>query len=288
MQKVDLEIHENKKRWKSFRETSFNFADVRKNELQRILEIIEAGKIEPSSSILEVGTGGCYLTFPLARLIKSFGGQLSTADVDQAALEEFLKKKQLLEKCLKSELPIESCLISDSCFEQKKFPNSYCEKFDIVTSLATFHHFDSRASHIKSGTIGRTNALKEFFSMIKPGGRLVLSDVCHGSSVQEYFDAIDNPIHFYPNGHPHDFFTAEQFKFNLEEAGFSIKYLAVEQVPWIFKTQNDCMNFLSGLHNARCSSMEILEIANRILGFKQKHGRFELNWQLLFIEALKK
>lgn len=283
MEHLDINDTSNRERWKNFREASTTHSDVRQRELQRTLELINA---KPGDSVLEVGTGGCYLTFPIARQMQN-NGRLITADVNQIGLHEFSLKKQELENVTGVDLPVEPIHISDSPFESKKFPDSYNNKFDIVASLATFHHFDSRASNIKSGITGRINALKEFFAMLKPGGRLIIADIGQGSRTQKYFDAIDNPRCFYPHGHPHDFFTPEDFRFHLEEIGFSVKHLAIEDVPWAFKSKEHCMQFMSQMHNAKCPSEEVFEIANTVLGFKSRPGYMLLNWQLMFLEATK-
>lgn len=283
MGSLSIEDRSNIERWKKFRQASSTHSEVRKCELKRTLELIAAN---PGDSVLEVGTGGCYLTFPISRQVQE-KGHLVTADVNRIGLEEFLNKKRILEDVFRTKLPIEPYLFSDAHFESRKFPESYNSKFDIVASLATFHHFDCRAMDIKSGITGRTNALKEFFTMLKPGGRLIIADVGHGSSAQQYFDAIDNPRHFYPLGHAHDFFTPNEFRFHLEKIGFSVKHLAIEEVPWVFESKEHCMEFLCQMHNAKCPPEEVFDIATRILGFESRPGYFALNWQLMFLEATK-
>ncbi|MGZ3768728.1 MAG: class I SAM-dependent methyltransferase [Bdellovibrio sp.] len=281
MDTVNVRDQSNLERWENFRKTSVD-SEVRQLELKRILHLINAN---PEDTVLEIGTGGCYLTFPLSRQI--YNGHLITADVDEFGLNEFLIKKKYLEEALNKKLPIDSYLFSHSPFCPKKFPKSYTEKFDIITSLATFHHFDSRATDIQSGRQGRIQALKEFYSMLKLGGRLIIADVANGSASQRYFDAIDNPRHFSPHGHPHDFFTLQEFRLHLEEIGFSVKHLAIEEVPWKFQSEGHCMHFLSRLHNAKCPPDEVLELAKDILGLERHLESYTLNWQLMFMEAVR-
>lgn len=277
---ADPEIQE---RWRRYRQINSAFGDVRKAELDRMLNLIGA-KVD--STILEAGTGSCYLTLPLASRLGK-GGLLITADVNRQSLKELSRKVEQRRLELNLDHSVQPFHYSDDYFRERKFPDEFREKFDMIVSLATFHHFDSRAEHIRSGFSGRTNALKEFFTMLKPGGRLIIGDVAEGTRAERYFNAIDNPRHLSPLGHPHDFFSVSQFTEILKRLGFEIGTAAIEDVPWVFHSADQAMIYLNRLHNARCPAQESFDIAQKIVGFNEVGRKLELAWQLQFIEAIK-
>jgi ubiquinone/menaquinone biosynthesis C-methylase UbiE len=215
-------------------------------------------------------------------------GRLISSDVNAQGLKEMRKKYKAMKKRKSSMASIESLHFSDDYFDANKFPTSLDGSLDAVVSLATFHHFDNRAPEFDTGHQGKTLALAEFKRMLKPGGRLVIADICDQTCTQRYFDAVDSPIHFYPTGHPHDFFDRDSFRSTLESLGYHVDSLELRETPWVFDSMAIAATYMNRLHNAKCSPEESLAIAEREIGFKQVGKQYHLQWCLMFLYATKR
>lgn len=257
-------------RWQNYRKANFDKPSARENELSKVFQLINP---RDGQHILEIGTGNGYLTIPLAKAVGSQGFVL-TADVSRENLESVEKTK--------GDLHIETRLFSDN---EPICKNDELGKFDIVASIATLHHFDNRSEG--TGENNRISALKAFYSYLKPGGKLVIADVTHGTISQKYFDSIDNPKHCHPNGHPHDFFTLERLTEVVKEVGYKDVDVIIEYVPWKFESEEEAKNFIHTIHNAKCTPEESFEISKNVLGFKKVDDHFELGWELFFLTARK-
>ncbi|TSD01392.1 MAG: protein-L-isoaspartate(D-aspartate) O-methyltransferase [Parcubacteria group bacterium Athens0714_25] len=258
-----------KNRWKNYRKAHLNNLGVRKNELEKIISLINPRK---EDIVLEIGTGSGFLTIPLAKLCT----HVFTADINNGNLNEIKRKT--------TKLPIKTILIKPK--EKNFFSKIYFNKFDKVATLATLHHFDNKKDD--SGESGRIKLLKETYNLLKPNGKLVIADVLHNTNTQKYFNALDNPLFCYPNGHPHDFFSKERLQKILKNIGFSEVKIEVLNMPWNFKNIDEAKNFIHLLHNANCAKQKSLELAKKILGLNKTNGYFQLNWQLFFLTATKK
>lgn len=268
--KMILEKTLEHKRWESFRDAIATHPQVRERELS--LTLLLAG-VKERDHVLEIGTGSGYLTCPIAKATGPYG-RIVTSDVSEEPLQRIIQSPNGIETYLLHTDPYRS-----------KFPIRFTGKFDKIVSLATFHHFDSRA--IGSGDIGRKTMLNESHIMLRDEGKLVIADICDDTPTQRYFDSIDDPVHFPPSGHPHDFYTSEQFAQRAKEAGFSEVDFDVVEVPWNFPSEESAKKFIHQIHNAKCSEEESFEIAREMLGFKKKEDHYELGWQLGFLRAQK-
>lgn len=258
-----------KERWENYRKANNDRPLVRNNELKEIFNLLnpQAGEI-----ILEVGTGNGYLTFPIADSVRT--GKIVTADVGEDNLRSVIERNT-------GDLPIKTMLFND----EEMFSDLKDGSFDAVATIATLHHFDNR--NRRSGERGRIKALKEFNRVLRTSGRLVIADVIHDSISQKYFDAIDNPEHCFPEGHPHDFFKKERLNKLLEEAGFKKINIEVKKVPWQFSSESEAVDFVHTIHNAKCSPEDSFKIAKDYLGFTKINGNYELGWELYFATAIK-
>ena len=267
MEKQDIE-----QRWENYRKANSDKPSARENELRKIFSLLNPHNGE---KIWEVGTGNGYLTFPLAEAVGKTGEIIST-DVNDGNISDVANKN--LEKKLNIEaklLPVDPPLLGDE----------YSDYFDSVATIATLHHFDNRKKD--TGETGRTNAIRTFYKTLKKGGRLVMSDPLNGTITQKYFDAIDNPEHCYPDGHPHNFFTKERLQNLVQEIGFKNISVEVAYMPWKFSSQDEAVKFVHTIHNAKCTPDESFEVAKTVLGFKKVDDHYELGWELFFLTAWK-
>ncbi len=114
-----------------------------------------------------------------------------------------------------------------------------------------------------------------------------MADPLYSAISQKYFDAIDNPIHCHPLGHPHDFPTKKRLIEMVQENGFKNVQFELAFVPWKFLSQEEASSFIHTIHNSQCSSEESFGIAQKYLGFKKIDDHYELGWELFFLTAVK-
>lgn len=268
MTSLDLE-----RRWQNYRKANFDRPTARENELMEMFHLLDP---KSGERIWEVGTGNGYLTFPVAEAVTP-SGEVVTTDVEKGNYEAVIEKNRT------RQLPITSLLLGVGA--SPMLTDAHGSYFDAVTSVATLHHFDNRKQ--ATGHEGRVAALRECYDRLKPGGRLVLGDPLHGTTTQQYFDAIDSPEYCAPEGHPYDFFTADELVGLLTSIGFRDVHIEVKTVPWKFASRNEAAAFVHTIHNARVSPEESLRLAERILGFSRVADHYELGWELFFLTAKK-
>ncbi|MDO8664028.1 MAG: class I SAM-dependent methyltransferase [Candidatus Liptonbacteria bacterium] len=261
------------KRWENYRKANSDKPSARENELAKIFALINP---KEGQRIWEVGTGNGYLTFPLAEAVVG-AGQIITTDVDVGNIEDVIKKNK------RRGARIDAILLSPE--NPLLYDRKYRDYFDIVATIATLHHLDNRKD--RTGESGRKKALKYFYKNLKKGGKLVMADVLHGTISQKYFDAIDNPEHCYPLGHPHDFFTKKELIDALAGAGFKEIKVKIAYVPWKFSSVKEAKKFVYTIHNAKCTEEESFAVSKKYLGFKKIAGHYELGWELFFLTATK-
>lgn len=258
-------------RWENYRKANSEKPSARENELKKVFELVNP---QPEQTILEVGTGNGYLTFPIAEAVELNGKIVTTDIVEKNIYDVVIRNTQGLS------------IIPYLLREESTLPEAFENYFDSVATIATLHHFDNRLK--QSGDTGRRNIIKEFYRVIKPGGKLVIADPLHDTITQRYFDSIDNPEYCHPDGHPHNFFTKEQLEQVVSEAGFENIQIETTYVPWKFTTEQEAINFVHTIHNAQVSPEDSFAKAKEILGFKQVDNHFELGWELFFLTAQKK
>ncbi len=260
-------------RWENYRKANTDKPSARENELSKIFALVNPQK---GQKVLEVGTGNGYLTFPLAQAVGQ-EGEVVTTDVNEGNIEDVIEKNKSKKFSLISILlPPKAGLLTEE---------KYKEYFDVVTTIATLHHFDNRLD--KTGDSGRKDALRCFYQNLKSGGKLVIADVLHGTISQKYFDSIDNPEHCHPLGHPHNFFTQDELLEAVQGVGFKNIKIEVLAVPWKFLSPDEAKNFVHTIHNAKCSPEESIAVAEKQLGLKKVGDHYELGWELFFLTAEK-
>ena len=58
-------------------------------------------------------------------------------------------------------------------------------------------------------------------------------------------------------------------------------------MPWKFASQDEAINFVHTIHNAKCTPEESFDVAKNVLGFKKVDDHYELGWKLFFLTAWK-
>ncbi len=240
---------------------------IRKSPQVRSFEILEsirhtaprAGQV-----IVECGTGNGSLTIPLARKVLP-GGMVVTLDNSESNLLAVQRRATARHRL--TNLRIASLNPQTFQSEGLKLPDAFA---DTVTTLATFHHLDGQKSA----------ALAEFARVLKPGGRLIIADVAHGSPVAGYFDRHVAKV--CSTGHDHRFESRASLVKLSEGSGLRLMKWEQRYVPWIFKNLRHAGRFLQTLFDAQCSQTESIQAARRHLGFHGLANQVALNWELFF------
>lgn len=153
---------------------------------------------------------------------------------------------------------------------------SYSANFDIpepnnsvdkVISIASLHHStdDERIEFYKSA-----------HRCLKPGGKLVIGDVCIGSQEDKWLNEFVNKF----NGHNGKFWSVDDAKLM---HNFNVK-TEMKNYPWVFSSHNEMIDFckhLFGITNA--SDLEIAEGLKKHLNASDT----EFEWSLLYFIATK-
>ncbi|MEK6888894.1 MAG: methyltransferase domain-containing protein [Nanoarchaeota archaeon] len=256
-------------RWENYRLANTKFPKVRIRELTKQLELTNPQKEE---TIVEVGTGNGFLTFALAEKVGKTG-RIITYDYQKSNLD-FVNKQN------KNGLPITTIHQNlDYDFELSD------ESVDKVSTIATLHHYDDRVKN--TGISGRQKAIKEFYRILKKGGRLVIGDIADKTSVQRHFDSIDNPLDCAPSGHPHDFLSEDIVRKICFDVGFKNIKFEIIDVPWEFDNKKQAEEFLHTVHNSKRSFSKSFEKARKKLRWWKKGNKFYLEWQLFYLTAEK-
>ncbi len=228
---------------------------VRKLEIYLMMQKIGAARGE---TIADYGSGKGALTFMLAKKVGK-NGYLIALDNSKKTLDIIKEKKKP---------NIETKLLKDETIPLRD------NSVDKLVSLASFHH-----------VLNKEKAFKEFYRVIKKGGKLIIGDVADQTNVQRYFDGPVNS--FCSTGHKHIFLDENRAKELCRYAGFSEMKFSIEQTPWVFCNEKEAGRFLHLIHDATCTPEECLMMAKEYLGFSQKKDKFSLNWQLFYLVAEK-
>ena len=219
-------------------------------------------KPQPGEAILETGAGGGFFTEIIADVIHP--GQLIATDPSHEQLASIQPRSNL--KTLPSgadTLPVDSPLLK-------------ANSFDAIWSGASFHHVPNK-----------TAAFKNYYSLLKPGGRLVITDVFAGSKLAKHFDL--EVAKYCATGHEVAFLSKEFADSLCYIAGFEKPTFYDGTIHWEFESKIDIGTFLYKLHAMIKTTPErCLEHAEKILGVKYKNGLYCLKWPLTVLITYKR
>lgn len=216
---------------------------------------VMAEYLSPKSGehILEVGAGSGFFSGHIADAV----GPEGTLTVSDPSDEQLEAVKELNRGNIK--------LIKVGAQELDKFGDRY---FDAIWSFGAIHH-----------CFEKTKAFTHFYRLLKPDGRLVIVDVLAESELAKHFD--DKVAKYCATGHEVAFMSHEYMKSLCSLAGFDQPEIHDLPIEWVFENKDDIGNFLYKLHAMTKTTIEeCLKGADEILGIKERHGKYYLNWPL--------
>jgi len=159
-------------------------------------EIVKKAGVQPDERVLDVGCGTGAQTLPAAEA----AGPGNVAGIDPSP--EMLARAR--EKAARKNLGID---FRNAAIEKLPFDD---QQFDVVLSSFMLHHLPHDVMR---------KGFAEILRVLKPGGRLLATDMISGRSLLGWIIRLF--------GHAHKLSALARMKSDLEDAGFS----AVEELP---------------------------------------------------------
>lgn len=237
-------------RGSSYNAAMIDCPDARQNEFNLILELAE---ILEGHLVLDIPSGGGYLKNfikPPVKIISVETSSLFIKDIDPTLNHSILLCND-----------ISKTLLPDSCAER-------------IISLAGLHHIEQRL-----------DLYREMFRMVKPGGYFCMADAFTDSNVASFLNVFVNQ--YSSMGHRGEFLNEEDIFF-LKKAGFKIIYDQIHKYTWNFKDVESMADYCQKLFGMNLADLDTIKNGiQEFIGYKLDNGLCQMNWELLFIKALK-
>ncbi|MBU1927629.1 class I SAM-dependent methyltransferase [bacterium] len=165
---------------------------------------------------------------------------------------------------------IDNSTIINASIDNTPFEDNY---LDGIFSLSGLHHLENRLPFYK-----------EAYRILKPNGVLAIGDVAQNSFVGDFLNIFINSVN--PMGHDGIFINTEDIK-SLNEAGFKTSY-EIKKYHWNFDNIESMSEFCTLLFGANCNQETMINGIKKYLDYTQKNNGVSMNWELKYIQAVKK
>ncbi len=252
------------------------FSGIRSQYYREIMQEMPKARLEeremlmkclvpkPGEKILEIGAGTGFYSQHIAKLI--FPGTIIATDPSEEQLSYILNADEQNIKVVVAggdTLPIG---------EDGFAPSS----FDAIWAFGCFHHI-----------INKTKSFKNFHSLLKPGGRIVISDVYAGTNLAKHFDLI--VAKYCATGHEVSFLTREFADSLCYLTGFEKPAFRDVNIPINFSRREDIGYFIYKIHAMiGITPEQCLKYVADYLDIEHKDGIYTLLWPHTVLTTFKK
>ena len=144
---------------------------------------------------------------------------------------------------------------------------------DCVISIAALHHLADKASFYR-----------EAHRILHRGGTLCIADVRRHSPVASFLEEF---VHAHSSTGHRGAYLDEQVGRELSQLDFTVTHAAPVSYHWRFDSRDDLITFFRLLFGIdRAAPAEVQE-GLRPLAHEMSAGRWIVNWELLFVKAIK-
>jgi len=220
------------------------FPDARQAEFH---QLIEAAELESGMVVADVPAGGGYLQGYLPAGCQWLAHEPCASFTNHGQPSEQV-------------VPLLPLPWSDGCI-------------DVALSLAGIHHIDDKRP-----------LFREFYRVVRSGGRLVVSDVASASAVAHFLDGYVGANN--STGHE-GVFLDEWTLSEITQAGWTIERVETSHFHWVFANRVDMAAFCHELFDLRASTeADTLQTVECTLGVDDlQAGGVGMRWSLMTIVA---
>ncbi|MEO1629466.1 MAG: methyltransferase domain-containing protein [Bacteroidota bacterium] len=245
------------RRGRNYRRANEQMPAVRVHELSLMLEKVAA---QPGQRILDFGCGTGVLSLPVAAQVGATGEVVAVEGSKMSADE--------MPRGLRDEPNVRLISLDGDRID---FPSG---SVDTVFTLASLHHVADKVA-----------LCREFYRLLRPGGRLIIGDVADHTTVQRFFD---DHIHAHcSTGHDYRFLDRMDLETICEFSGIELQEWGVHSVPWVFEDEAAAGRYLRMIFDMNCSAEDCLDRAKRYLGYTASLPHFHLFWRLFYFTGIK-
>lgn len=126
--------------------------------------------------------------------------------------------------------------------------------------------------------------LNNFYHHTRPGGLIHLADVVPNSGISEFLDGFVNQ--HTSTGHRGIYRSFQEYNW---PSWMEIQCIEIRPCPWIFCSEEQMLEFcykLFGLNHSAKSTL--CSTLNKLVGLSKQDNEITLNWQLAYLDAVRK